>query len=142
MSSADAKPKDAPPAYGAADMEELRRKRRISAFRLIAHFILSDDGDVDLYALNLKQDLTDAERTDLLGLILRTFPADQAESLVRECFEGAGMPAPSLTDDVRPDARFWASSANAAELRAYAIACVERMSKRTLEGFKKWVAKQ
>lgn len=119
--------------------EDLKLKRRIAALRMMAAYLSDESPDRGLYAMNVKQDLTDRERSMLLRLFMDTFPPDQAEEIVRDALKGAGYPSPVLTDDALSDARFWASQANANELKAYAMACVERMSKGLLAGFKKWV---
>lgn len=122
---------------GSMTMEDLIKKRRTEAAKAILRFLMGDDPD--MCSVSLKGHLTDMERETLLWLLLSTFPPDQAESIVKEQFKGAGYPLPRLTDDARQEAHWWASNASPAEIAAYAIACFERMSPEWQRRFKEKV---
>lgn len=50
-------------------------------------------------------------------------------------FRQAGPPVPPLLDDIREEARLWASWASAAERRAYMAACWHRLSEKDRSAF-------
>lgn len=124
-------------------MEDLRRARVTQAIRTLGYVLLDvcrSPDDRALRIVNLKADLTDEERAQLLAVVLATFPADQAEALVRECFAEAGIPVSGLSaKDAMRDARYWAKEASPSELKAYAVACADAMSKGGQKALRDWL---
>jgi len=123
-------------------MEELARKRRAAGARLLHLCLLPgqiDQHGVDSLAINLQAALTEAERAEMLRVILHTFPPDLAEAYVKAFFTAAGWPTTGIMDDARADASWWAESATPAEHRAYAQACLQRMSKKDRTAVRKWL---
>lgn len=122
---------------------ELRLRRIAAGFRMMFQFVLkADDDNRDLYAMNLRSDLTEDDRLRVLTLVLDTFPPDVAEDACMEWFRGAGYPGAGLMDSPVADARFWSQQANSKEIDAYAMACVHRMSPRRRQQFSTWIQKQ
>lgn len=119
--------------------DEVRQKRHIAAMRLLFAFVKELPGDRDLYAMNLRGDLSEVERAQLIAVLLDTFPADIAEQQLSAWFSEAGSPMPSFDDNYLADARFWSGMACAKELGAYAIACFENMSDKRKREFAQWV---
>lgn len=124
-------------------MEELRLKRITAAMRTLLNFTAREEAkaDRDSFALGLARDLTEEERLHLLRLLVETFPPDMAERAVLATFEDNGWPITGLHGDAASDAKFWADTASAAELRAYGAACYRRMSEKGKANFREWVAK-
>jgi hypothetical protein len=118
---------------------QIRQKRVMAGLRMMFHYVIEgEQAQRDLYAMSLRGDLSEIERSNLILLLLETFPPDIAEGLALLWFEGAGYPVPSFTEGCLPDARFWASGANAKELDAYAMASFESMSAARKKGFLRW----
>lgn len=124
-------------------MEDLRRARVTQAIRTLGCVLLDvfrSPDDRALRIVNLKADLTDEERAQLLSVVLSTFPADQAEALVKECFAEAGIPVSGLSaKDAMRDARYWAKEASPSELKAYAVACADAMSEGGKKALRDWL---
>lgn len=125
-------------------MEDMRIKRRMTALRWLHEAMagIEAQDQRDMCAASLRVMLTDDERSELLLALVSSMQPDFAESVVREAFIGAGHPTPCLLDDALSDARFWASMANANELRAYAMACIEIMSADRREKLARWVSEK
>lgn len=129
-----------------ATTEELRKTRQLAAYKALLAFTMTSDmrapHDFDTMADRVRADLTENERLELLDILIRSFPADIAEAAVKANFEGQGWPEPTLMDDPRADAQFWASGANAREIGAYAVACFNVMSPKRRTDFCKWVSEK
>lgn len=123
--------------------DEFRRKRVTAGVRRLLSMLLDppkDEGDRAVCYLRVCVDLTESERELLLDVMLGSFPADEAERIVKEHFAGAGFPVLEKYGEPIHDARLWAADANSGELKAYAMACVERMSPKLVTAFRKWLA--
>jgi hypothetical protein len=83
--------------------------------------------------------LSPAERVALAaGALLALSPATAravCETFLAE--HRAGEPVPAFLEDVRAEARLWASWASPAELRAYLAACWHRLPQRDRSAFLK-----
>lgn len=127
-------------------MEDLRKKRVLAGMQMLTSIVVAGRpekmDDYGMCVASLRADLTEAQRTDLLFMLIRSFPADVAEDVCKLAFIGAGWPQPSLMGDPLSDARFWASDANSKELKAYAIACADRMSPSGKKALHEWLGKK
>ncbi len=120
---------------------DLRLKRIQAAARSLFRFVVDrvdTPGEAGLYASLLRHDLTETERTYLVGLLIETFPPDIAAEVCRTWFKARGIPSLQLMDDPTLDAEFWANGANAKEIDAYAVACFGKMSRDRRRQFLKW----
>lgn len=126
-------------------MSDLKQARVVAAMRSLAVLLMELESGKDdrlLRIINLKADLTDEERAQLLSVVLSTFPADQAERLVQSCFADVGIPITGLHKKPLADARFWAGDASPGELRAYTQACLEEMSADGRASVLKWLTRK
>lgn len=126
-------------------ISDLKRARIVAAVRSIAVLLLDLEASKDdrlLQIINLKADLTDEERAELLAIVLSTFPADQAEALVKDCFGEAGIPISGLGNSRLEEARHWAKVANASELRGYVQAGLENMSDSAFKATFEWMKRR
>lgn len=122
--------------------KEIRLKRHTAAAKMVLNLFqnhLSDQDQQALYSINFASSLSEEERIVLMWVLLRTFPADIAENIVKTWFEGQGMPGASLTDDPRSEAKFWASDATSRELSSYAAAAFNQMSPKAQANFAEFV---
>ena len=124
------------------DMSQLKHARIVSGLRGMLGILMDDDlsgSELAKIICNIRGDLGESERLLLSSALLNTFTADTALEHVRLEFEGRGMPPVPLTDDPRPDAKLWASEANASELMAYACASIMQMQPRRRVNLRKWL---
>lgn len=123
-------------------MDEFKRTQVIEACKLLAVALLdfTDEGKADsLVPLHLMRTLPEKTRECLAEIALEALPADVAEDVCKVVFQKAGWPKPAILGDARDDARHWAWQATKPELRAYAMAIVERMSDADRKKFGDWV---
>lgn len=126
-------------------MADLKHARIVAAVRSIAVLLMDLEAGKDdraLRIINMKADLTDEERAELLAIVLSTFPADQAEQLVKLCFGEVGIPISGLGGSRLEEARYWARQANASELRGYCQATFEAMSEPAQRAVFEWMKKR
>lgn len=78
--------------------------------------------------------LDEDERIAVAWAVLRSLSADQAIATTAAVLRPAGHPLPAFLGGMQ-DARFWASMASQAELKAYAAAAYDAMSMRDQNAF-------
>ncbi|ANB32953.1 hypothetical protein M2324_003063 [Rhodovulum sulfidophilum] len=78
--------------------------------------------------------LTARERASLAYAALRSLEPEQAEMTAATVLRAAGAPMPPFLRGME-EARFWASHANRAELKAFALASFEAMAPRDQTAF-------
>ena len=106
-----------------------RRAAYRSAMRALGLALTADDpGGWDAARFVLPARLTPHERMGAMLAALASMPdADRRWAWGFAMGDGAGAPSPPLFDPMT-EALWWAELAEPAELRAYAVACHERMS--------------
>lgn len=78
--------------------------------------------------------MADEERAALAWAALRSLSPDQARATAAAALRPSGDPLPAFLGGMH-DARFWASIASRAELKAYAVAAHDAMSTRDQVAF-------
>ena len=128
------------------ELQALARKRIIAAHQLLAKWSLrpesESDADIDIWALQLRASLTDAERARLFDVLATSFAPDHFYFIAKRHLDGAGAPTLGLLDDPTADAKFWADMANTKELTAYAAVSFNRMSPSRQSAFLKWAGEK
>jgi hypothetical protein len=120
-------------------MDQIRLARITSAARLMLRFTAEQaHSEVNIYSIALARDLREEERIMLIKLLVNSMPADLAEDAMAAIFEDNGWPTSGLFDDVKADAKMWTNDASGREIKAYAGACVRKMSEKSRREFLEW----
>ena len=123
-------------------MQEIRAKRIGDGTRAIGLVYMFPDEPLLERACFMRESLTDSERAAGLAAHVMTFPADEAHRIILETFGQAGVPTGEINGRVIEEARFWARDANPAELKGYAQAALEALSKDGKRAVLAWLQKQ
>ena len=105
------------------------------AARLLGYALILGDFDSWEAASAIWQArLTDTERAALAWAAMRSLDEDHAREVAYTVIQGAGAPLPPFISPM-DEASFWADIASESELKAYALACFNRLSKRDQRAF-------
>ena len=114
----------------APTVQDIRNQRVTKAFRALRDLVLKLDPDdkhgVDTAIVSMARDLSEHERLVILQVVINSYPAHVADTLVAQCMEGAGIPEWN-TGSALEMARFWVTHASSREIDAFAAVCFENM---------------
>ncbi|MCW2302621.1 hypothetical protein M2324_001005 [Rhodovulum sulfidophilum] len=119
--------KDAPKTSASATLKYASDAHQWAARLLAAALTLEDFGGWAAASALWAARLTARARASLAYAALRSLEPEQAEMTAATVLRAAGAPMPPFLRGME-EARFWASLANRAELKAFALASFEAMA--------------
>ena len=118
-----------------ASFSKLIKRPHLGSTRMLGYALTLQDYDAWEGASAVWQArLTETERAALAWAALRSLDEDHAREVAYTVIQGAGAPLPPFISPM-DEASFWADIASESELKAYALACFNRLSKRDQRAF-------